>query len=263
MSSSESTAEPFVALRKSHVGLVAGSGVGVVIAAGLVYIALPMLFENRWREAGMALSMALCAVTLAINPWFNQVSSRSGPAVLDRVRDSTVRYERWGLLWLSVIVASFTVFSGFVFVISVPLLLTFYVSLALRSVRNGVVELDADGVRHRGWSFEKAARWETIHSVEIEDREFKNRFNYWRPVVYQCVVLKPQIVLSGHGRNTTRFWRIEKMPTFTIDLDCRRFDVHPVVLQSWIAFYLHNPKMRFELGTESAAERLASISTAV
>lgn len=259
MHSSESTAGPSIR-RTSPVRLVVQSAIGVVIAASLVRIGLPMLFENRWREAGMALSIALCAITLTTNPWFNQVSSKTGPAVLNRVRGSTVRYERWGLLWLSVTVASFTVFSGFIFLFMVPLFLSFFVSLALRSVRNGRVKLNADGVCHRGWSFEKTAHWDAIYSVEIEDREFKNRFNYWRPVIYQCVVLKPNRALSGRQRNTARFWRIETMPIWTIDLDCRRFDIHPVVLQEWIAFYLHNPKMRFELGTDAAAERLAAIS---
>lgn len=260
MSSSDSTVQPFVVQPKPRIKLVVWSVLGLALAAVLVYVAFPALSERRWREAGMALSMALCAITLTTNPWFNQISSKSGPAVLDRVRGSTVRYERWGLLWLSLTVASFTVFFGFFIVFLVPLLISFYVSLALRSVRNGWVELDADGVRHRGWSFEKTVGWESIRRVEIEDREFKNRFNYWRPVVYQCVVLKPEIVLLGHQKDTTRLWRIEKMPLFTIDLDCRRFDVHPVILQAWIAFYLHNPKMRFELGTEAAAERLAAIT---
>ncbi|OZC50935.1 hypothetical protein CH267_22100 [Rhodococcus sp. 06-621-2] len=240
--------------------MIVGSALGLAIAAVLVYVGFPALSGKRWREAGMALSLALCAITLTTNPWFNQISSKSGPAVLDRVRGSTVRYERWGLLWLSLTVAAFTVFNGFFFLFLVPLLLSFYVSLALRSVRNGWVELDADGVRHRGWSFEKTAEWERIHRVEIEDREFKNRFNYWRPVVYQCVVLKPEIVLLGHQKETTRLWRIEKMPLLTIDLDCRRFDVHPVVLKKWIEFYLENPKMRFELGTDAAAQRLAALT---
>ncbi|MGA9870788.1 MAG: hypothetical protein WBQ44_06560, partial [Rhodococcus sp. (in: high G+C Gram-positive bacteria)] len=77
---------------------------------------------------------------------------------------------------------------------------------------------------------------------------------------YQCVVLQPEIILTGRYKNTARFWRIEKMSSLSMDLDCRRFDVHHVVLQQWIAFYLQYPKMRFELGTEAAAERLAAIT---
>lgn len=260
MFSSESTTQPFVWQSQSRVKLVVWSVLGVLIAAGMLYVAVPALSENRWRKGGLALSIALFAVTSTTNPWFNQNSSKYGSAVLDRVCGSTVRYERWGLLWLSVVTASAATISAFVLLFTTPLLLSFFVSLALRSVRNGWVELDADGVRHRGWSFDMRASWDSIRTVQIEDRTVANRFRWRRPVVYQCVTLKPDINLSGYRRHTARFWRIEKMPLFAIDLDCRRFDVHPVVLQQWIAFYLHNPKMRHELGTDAAAQRLAAIT---
>lgn len=260
MSSSEWIAKPFVVQSRSKTRLVILSVLGGAVAVGFLYIAVPALFESDWREAGIAFSIAFCAVGVTVYPWCNQVSSKTGPDVLDRVSGSTIRYERWGLLCLSVVMAPFASLVGFTVLLPVPLLLSFYVALASRSVRNGWVELDADGVNHRGWSFEKSARWETIGSVEIEDRKFVNKFTFWCPVVYQCVSVKPDIVLIGPARHTARVWKIEKMPIRTIDLDCRRFDVHPEALQAWISFYLHNPKMRFELGTDAAARRLASLT---
>lgn len=260
MYSSDSTTQPFVWQSKSRVKLVVWSVLGLLSGAAMTSFAVPMLSDSRWREGGLALSIALFAVTVTTNPWFNQNSSKYGSAVLDRVRGSTVRYERWGLLWLSVVTASAAAMFAFVLLFTTPLLLTFFVSLALRSVRNGWVELDADGVRHRGWSFDMQASWDSIRTVQIEDRKVANRFKWRRPVIYQCVSLKPDIVLLGYRRHTARVWRIEKMSTRTIDLDCRRFDIHPVVLQQWIAYYLHNPKMRHELGTDAAAQRLAAIT---
>lgn len=259
MFSSESTTQPFVVQRKSRVKPVVCSFLGLVVALLLVYGAISILSEGPRRPAGVALSMALFVVTVSTNPWFNQNSSKVGPAVLNRVRGSTVQYEPWGLRWRSVVVASVALLTWFTLWFLVPLFLSFYVALVLRSVRNGWLELDADGVHHRGWSFEKTATWDSVRTVQIEDR----RIMYpqaWRSVVHQCVALKPVIVLSGSHRHTARLWRIENMPLFTIDLDCRRFDVHPVVLQQWIAFYLHNPKMRHELGTDAAAQRLAAIT---
>lgn len=259
MHSSDSTLQPFVLQRKPRIKLVVGSVLGLAIAAVLVYGALSVPPEKTWRPAGVALALAVFVLTSSTNPWFNQNSSKVGSAVLGRVRGSTVRYERWGLIWRSLVVASVTLLTGVTLWFLVPLWLTFYVSLALRSVRNGWIELDSDGVRHRGWSFDTRAPWDLIRTVQIEDRVVRTRHGLWR-VTYQCVVLKPEILFLGPGHNTARLWRIEKMPVVTIDLDCRRFDVHPVVLQAWIAFYLDNPKMRHELGTDAAAQRLAGIT---
>lgn len=259
MHSSDSTVQSFVLQLKSRIKLVVGSALGLSTTALLVYGSVPLMFESTWRAGGLGLSLALCVVTLTVNSWFNQNSSKVGSAVLDRVRGSTVQYERWRLLGRCVVIASLALMTAFTLWFLVPLWASFYVSLALRSVRNGWVELNADGVRHRGWSFDMRAPWDCIRTVQIEDRVVRTRHGFWT-VTYQCVVLKPEIVLPEPGHNTARLWRIEKMPFFAIELDCRRFDVHPVVLQSWIAFYLHNPKMRFELGTEAAAQRLAAIT---
>ncbi|WP_338890594.1 hypothetical protein [Rhodococcus sovatensis] len=244
---------------KPRIWLIVRSVLGLAVAAVLVYGSVPLMFESTWRAGGLGLSMAICIVTFTTYAWFNRNSSKIGSAVLSRVRGSTVRYERWGLLWRCVVVASVALMTAFTLWFLVPLWATFYVSLALRSVRNGWVELDADGVRHRGWSFDMRAPWDCIRTVQIENRTVRTRHGFWL-VRYQCVVLKPEIVLPEPGHNTARLWRIEKMPLFAVELDCRRFDVHPVVLQEWIAFYLHNPKMRFELGTDAAAERLAAIA---
>lgn len=259
MPSSDSTVQTFALQSKSRVKLIVGSGLGLAIAALLVYGSVPLMAESTWRAGGLGLSMALCVITFTTNPWFNQNSSKAGSAVLARVRGSTVRYDRWGLLVRSVVIASVALMTGFTLWFLVPLWASFYVSLAVRSVRNGWVELDADGVRHRGWSFDIRAPWDCIRTVQIEDRKVRTRHGLWT-VAYQCVVLQPEIVFLEPGKNTARFWRIEKMPLSAIELDCRRFDVHPVVLRKWIEFYLENPKMRFELGTEAAAERLAAVT---
>ncbi|WP_256977328.1 hypothetical protein [Rhodococcus sp. 14-2470-1a] len=257
--SSDSTVQPFVYKRKPRTKMIVSSAVGLSAAALLVYGALSISSGDGRDAAQFALTAALCLVLGTTSPWFNQNSSKVGPAVLHRVHGSTIRYERWGLFWRSALIGAFALLMWLSLWFLTPLFLTFYGALAWRSVRNGWVELDADGVRHRGWSFDMRASWDSLHTVRIEDR-ISMTSQGWVTITHQCVSLKPDIVLSGYKRDTAWFWRIEKRPIITMDLDCRRFDVHPVVLQAWIAFYLQNPKMRFELGTDAAAQRLASIT---
>lgn len=77
---------------------------------------------------------------------------------------------------------------------------------------------------------------------------------------YPLVLVRVDEMAKMNRRFTTLLWRIEIMPKGKyIELDCRRFDVHPVALEQWIRFYIDNPDARVELGTDAAAERLTGV----
>ena len=272
MSSSDFQTESILGT-KPKPRLIAQSACGAVFAVLMIYTAAQVIPDGRLREGGMALSFGFFAVMITTFPWFNEPSTKSGSAVLARVKNSTVRYELRGWLCLNILFGSMVIAMSFWIWFLAPPLLTFYFSVASRSVRNGWVELDEKGIRHRGWSFESELKWDSVWTTQMPVRVFRNAFMRLFPrcaVVYRVVSILPKIDrnrrrdfrscdLDG-SRITAWIWRIEKRSKLSIDLDTRRFDVHPEVLQAWIMFYAHNPKMRFELGTDAAAQRLASIT---
>ncbi|OZF52092.1 hypothetical protein CH292_10635 [Rhodococcus sp. 14-2470-1a] len=126
-------------------------------------------------------------------------------------------------------------------------LATFFVPLATRSIRNGRVELTAQGIRQRGWSYEAEVTWDAVVDVSFSVRR------------YAAVAIRVDSASSVIRRDSTPFWRIEKLPPEPlIELDCRRVDIHPMVLARWIRFYNDNPAARIELGTRAAEDRLVA-----
>lgn len=121
-------------------------------------------------------------------------------------------------------------------------------ALVTRTVRNGFIELDHDGIHHRGWAFDVRVRWDEIFGVRMTSGRFPS------VVVTMGEYAKPD------NRYTTRLYRVEHLWTKhqMLVFDCRAIHIHPLALLEWIRFYVDHPAARVELGTEAAANRLAS-----
>ncbi|WP_233213323.1 hypothetical protein, partial [Mycobacterium hubeiense] len=111
-------------------------------------------------------------------------------------------------------------------------------------IRRGGVLLSSQGISQRGWNFESRLDWPDIVGV-------KPAFNGY-----------PMILAIGYAnanwdrRYTTRFCRLDRLPPVPmIEFDCRRFDVDPRILYSYVRTYIENPELRAELGTEAALTR--------
>ncbi|MGF0313617.1 hypothetical protein [Rhodococcus sp. IEGM1428] len=125
---------------------------------------------------------------------------------------------------------------------------SFLIPILLRRIRSGYLELSDDGIRHRGWAFDLLVPWVDIRDTAVVMES------------YPMVLIRVDELAKMNRRFTTLLWRIELMPKGQyIELDCRRFDIHPVALEQWIRFYIDNPEARVELETDAAAKRLTSV----
>ncbi|WP_125458709.1 hypothetical protein [Rhodococcus sp. 1168] len=235
--------------------------IGSVFAGFLAFIAFVIsassLVTGHLASAVAAFAFAVFVLATASFARSNQTSHTSGAPAGRLVQGSTVRYKPSGLIRLALVTASmalcaiaFGVAAGgavaWIFATMGALLATFFVPLLItRSIRQGRLELTADGIRHRGWAFEAEIAWDGIGGVAFAQRDY--------PAIYVLVEPTKQIV----RHYTTQFWKIEALhPGHVIELDCRRFDIHPMLLAQWIRFYIEHPDSRIELGTTAAADRL-------
>lgn len=121
----------------------------------------------------------------------------------------------------------------------------FFVALVLGQIRRGEVTLSPDGIRQRGWSFESYLPWDAIAGA-------KAAYNG-----YRMVLVFAYANATWERRVTTWPWRIDKLPPVPMfELDCRKFDVDPVLLCHLVTFYANTPAARDELGTEVPLERV-------
>lgn len=230
-----------------------------VLALIAVILGSASLVAGQTASAIATLSFAGFVVVTAAFAWNNQSSNSVGDSVRRWVEASTVRYDPRGLVLLGLVVAllscmliAFGCAAGGVvlpiFAAMGAFLATFFVPLAAGVIRNGRVELTESGIRHRGWSFESEVSWDGVIDVSFAKRH------------YPAIDILVDPAISIRRRNTTRFWRIETLhPGHVLELDCRRFGIHPMVLAQWIRFYIDNPTARIELGTDAATTRLAAI----
>lgn len=124
------------------------------------------------------------------------------------------------------------------------ILLSFPVTVGLGRVRRGGLELSHYGVSQRGWSFESRLSWSDIAGM-------KPAYN-GHPVI----LLIAYTNAHWDHRYTTRIWRIDRLPPVPmIEIDCRKFDVDPAVLLSFLSAYVDTPENRTELGTPAARSR--------
>lgn len=235
---------------------------GSVFAGVLALIALIVAASSVLTgQAASALATGFFAVFItatAAFAWNNQPSRNVGEAARRTVTASTVRYDSRGLPLLTAVVGALVVvLIGFGFAAGGPLLVicgvmgaflaTFFFPLATRSIRNGTIELTAQGIRQRAWSYEAEVTWDAVVDVSFGARH------------YAAIAIRVDSASSVIRHYSTPFWRIEKLPTESIvELDCRRVDIHPMVLARWIRFYNDNPAARIELGTSAAEERLVA-----
>ncbi|WP_163795952.1 hypothetical protein [Mycolicibacterium sediminis] len=121
---------------------------------------------------------------------------------------------------------------------------SFGVAAAMRRLQRGGITLSESGISQRGWSFESRLDWSAVAGIE---RGFHGH---------------PVIMVFGYAnadwdrRHTTVLWRIDRLPPAPmIEVDCRRFDVNPSGLLSFLRTYVDEPDTRVELGTELALAR--------
>ncbi|WP_139279838.1 hypothetical protein [Rhodococcoides yunnanense] len=235
---------------------------GSMFAGVLVLIALIVAGSSVITgQVASALATGFFAVFItatAAFAWSNQPSRNVGEAVRPSVTASSLRYDSRGLPLLAAVVGSLVVvLIAFGFAAGGAMLMicgvmgaflaTFFVPLITRSIRNGTIELTAEGIRRRGWSYESEVTWDAVVDVSFAAR------------TYAAIAIRVDPATSLTRRNTTPLWRIEKLPTEPlIELDCRRVDIHPMVLARWIRFYNDNPAARIELGTRAAEDRLVA-----
>ncbi|WP_143544805.1 hypothetical protein [Rhodococcus sp. 06-221-2] len=223
-----------------------------------LYLCVVSVMEGMVGSALSTLGFAVFCVSTAAFAWTNMPSLETGSDVRRWVQGSTVRYNPVGLRLLVVIVSSLstcTIAMGFTsggagwLLAAMGLsLASFLIPILLRWIRNGYLELSDDGIRHRGWAFDLLVPWVDIRDTAVVVES------------YPMVLVRVDELAKMNRRFTTLLWRIELMSEGQyIELDCRRFDIHPVALEQWIRFYIDNPEARVELGTDAAAKRLTSV----
>lgn len=127
--------------------------------------------------------------------------------------------------------------------------LSFITVAALGHISRGGLVLSSRGISQRGWSFESRLNWADIAGA-------KTGYNGY-----------PVIMLIGYAnadwerRYTTRLWRIDRLPPAPmIEVDCRKFDVDPAALLSFLTAYVDTPDNRAELGTPAALRRAQDLT---
>lgn len=126
--------------------------------------------------------------------------------------------------------------------------LSFIVAAALGHVSRGGLVLNSHGVSQRGWSFESRLNWADIAGA-------KPAYNG-----YPVIMLVGYANADWERRYTTRLWRIDRLPPVPmIEVDCRKFDVDPTALLSFLNAYVDTPDNRAELGTPSALKRAQEV----
>ncbi|MDI6628410.1 MAG: hypothetical protein QME72_11885 [Rhodococcus sp. (in: high G+C Gram-positive bacteria)] len=237
--------------------MIARSAIFGVAALIALYLCAVSAVEGMIASALSTFGFAVLCISTMAFAWTNVPSIKTGSDVRRWVQGSTVRYNPLGLRLLVVIVSSLSIcviamgFTsggvGWVLAAMGLSMASFLIPILLRSIRNGYLELSDDGIRHRGWAFDIQVPWVDVRDTAVVVES------------YPLVLVRVDEMAKMNRRFTTLLWRIEIMPKGKyIELDCRRFDVHPVALEQWIRFYIDNPEVRVELGTDAAAERLMS-----
>ncbi|MDZ7929339.1 hypothetical protein [Rhodococcus sp. NPDC076796] len=191
---------------------------------------------------------------------FHRAGRSTGQAVYRTTTGSSVRYKH-GVLRLSLVLMVLAG-TGIMWlglqhgiggetVVGVVLTIPFVV-LSVGLIRGGRrrprIELTREGVIQEGYGFRKMVPWDVLRDAVLQPK--------WPP---EIGLLAP-ILGSFEYVKLTRLKLDEQSNFFPGALiDCRFFDVHPVVLTRWIRLYLDHPKLRHELGTDAATERLANL----
>ncbi len=224
-----------------------------------IFVLVGALMLGNWAFVASVCGFAGMWITACMFRWSFLPSTTVGESVRRCVDRSTVRQNKWTLVLLCTAVVSVVIMAtgfavavgGYVYHalgVGTLFVVGFLFPVATGATRNGWVSLSHEGIRFRGWSCEAEVPWSGVVAVSLPPAN------------------DPKVFISVntdmlHRRNTTNFvWQLESLNTApTIGLDCRRFDVHPMVLAQWIRFYIDGPAARVELGTEAAAERLVNI----
>ncbi len=126
---------------------------------------------------------------------------------------------------------------------------SFSLAVGRHRLRRGEIILSEEGIRQLGWSMYSFLPWESILGAEATYDGYRMILAYG---------------LKGVGwdrRYTVFYWKIEQLPPIPmIVFDCRKFAIDSVVLYHFVMFYVDNPQVRGELGTNVAIERARSLA---
>lgn len=123
-------------------------------------------------------------------------------------------------------------------------LLSFPVLVAFGRISRGSLLLSEHGVAQRGWSFESRLNWADVAGI-------KPAYNG-----HPIIMLVAFANTNWDRRYTTRLWKVDRLPPVPmIEIDCRKFDVDPAALLSFLSTYVDTPDNRSELGTPEALAR--------
>ena len=126
---------------------------------------------------------------------------------------------------------------------------SFLVDVATSRVRRGSLTLSPDGIRQRGWSYESYLSWDAVIGGKAAYYDHRK------------VLIFAYSNAEWERRHTTRLWRIDRLPPVPMmELDCRNFDIDPVVLFHLVMFYVDNPLARAELSSDAPLRRLQQSS---
>ena len=224
-----------------------------------VYGAIFSVIDN---QSYSSISVALIGLMIGLTPAtriFHRAGRSTGQAVYRTTTGSSVRYKHGvlrlslvlmvlagtGIMWLGLQHGIGGTVVSVVFTIPFVVL---FVGLIRGGRRRPRIELTREGVIQEGYGFRKIIPWEALKDAVLKPK--------WPPELE----LRAPIFGSFKHAKLTRL-KLDEQPIFFPGalIDCRFFDVHPVVLTRWIRLYLDHPKLRHELGTDAATERLANL----
>ncbi|MFE1592695.1 hypothetical protein [Nocardia sp. NPDC058705] len=150
----------------------------------------------------------------------------------------------------------FIIFTALGSVSTIPLVLA-----ATGMLRPEKLALSADSIVQHGWSTQTALAWDDINRLHasfnlqpvqrllniagLSSAQWIHRYN--RP-------------FSKSSDNPSRLWNWDKLSnSHWIVIECPRLAVDSITLYRYLDFYIANPALRVELGTESSLDRWHSI----
>lgn len=121
-------------------------------------------------------------------------------------------------------------------------------------IRPGKLLLTSSEIIHEGWSSRTRLLWDDVNRVRTSFDQV--------PIIdivglsgarWSSTYYLPHSYIAGRPNP---FWNLDRPPhTGWIVLECPRFSVDRTVLVRFLNFYAENPRLRTELGTDSALER--------
>lgn len=122
---------------------------------------------------------------------------------------------------------------------------SYFVFVALGRIRRGRVILSEGGIHQEGRAFESFLRWDSFVGI-------KSGYNGTREVLVIAHSNAPWQKWHLAGP-----WKLDKLPPVPmIEIDTIHLAVDPTLVYHLVRYYVENPSMRQELGTETVLRRV-------